>query len=145
MYVQWAGTLPLFDLSTRLRSIYPGLAKGYGRSDGFELWDLTQYTIDELLQQGGKSGLFQAFIKQGKRGEFIEALQKVTPEYIQGLPRSHIHSSAMYIYHNSKSEQEAECLRLLSELIQEKNSKGERDVICRQYTLQGCRRRLSQR
>ncbi|MEO1219569.1 MAG: Rpn family recombination-promoting nuclease/putative transposase [Bacteroidota bacterium] len=101
----------------------PDLAKEYGRLDGFELWDLTQHTIDELLQQGGKSGLFQALLKQGKCGEFLEVLQKVTPAYIQQLPRSHVRNSAVYIYHKSKPEQGAECLRLLSELIREKTVK----------------------
>ncbi|MEO1300666.1 MAG: Rpn family recombination-promoting nuclease/putative transposase, partial [Bacteroidota bacterium] len=104
---------------------YPALAQEYGVLYRFELWDLTQSTIDELLEQGGKSGLFQALLKQAKCGEFIEVLQKVTPEYIQQLPRRHVHSSAMYIYHNSKPEQGEECLRLLSELIQEKTVKEE--------------------
>ena len=118
------GRVP-YPYSTRLCDCieYPELAREYGTLDGFELWDLTQSTIDELLQQGGKSGFFQALLKQGRRGEFIEVLQKVTPEYIQQLPRGHIHSSAMYIYHNSKPEQGEECLRLLSQLIQEKSVK----------------------
>ncbi|MEN0016387.1 MAG: Rpn family recombination-promoting nuclease/putative transposase [Bacteroidota bacterium] len=104
---------------------YPELAQEYGVLYRFELWDLTQSTIDELLEQGGKSGLFQALLKQAKCGEFIEVLQKVTPEYIQQLPRRHVQSSAMYIYHKSKPEQGEECLRLLSELIQEKTVKEE--------------------
>ncbi|MEO1219264.1 MAG: Rpn family recombination-promoting nuclease/putative transposase [Bacteroidota bacterium] len=105
-------------------AVSPELAKKCGLfNHRFELWDLTQYTIAELLEQGGKSGLFQALLKQGRRGEFIEVLQKVTPEYIQQLPRGHVHSSAIYIYHNSKPEQGEVCLRLLSELIQEKTVK----------------------
>ncbi|MEO1219075.1 MAG: Rpn family recombination-promoting nuclease/putative transposase [Bacteroidota bacterium] len=100
-------------------AVCPELAKECGLFNRFELWDLTQSTIDELLQRGGKSGLFQALSKQGASGEFIQVLQKVTPEYIQQLPRGHVHSSAIYIYHNSKPEQGEACLRLLSELIQE--------------------------
>ncbi|MEO1219712.1 MAG: hypothetical protein AAFV97_04475, partial [Bacteroidota bacterium] len=54
---------------------------------------------------------------------FLEVLQKVTPAYIQQLPRSHVRNSAVYIYHKSNPEQGAECLRLLSELICEKTVK----------------------
>ncbi|MEO1300917.1 MAG: Rpn family recombination-promoting nuclease/putative transposase [Bacteroidota bacterium] len=106
-------------------AVCPELAKECGLFNRFELWDFPQSTIDELLQRGGKSGLFQALSKQGASGEFIQVLQKVTPEYIQQLPRGHVHSSAMYIYHNSKPEQGEECLRLLSELIQQETVKEE--------------------
>ena len=104
---------------------HPELARKDGMLDQFELWDLSQSTIDELLEKGGKSGFLQALLKQGISGEFIEVLQKVTPEYIQQLPPGHVYSSAVYIYHNSKPEQGAECLRLLSELIREKIVKEE--------------------
>ncbi|MEO1219603.1 MAG: Rpn family recombination-promoting nuclease/putative transposase [Bacteroidota bacterium] len=104
---------------------YPELARKDGMLDQFELWDLSQSTIDELLQKGGRAGFFQALLKQGIAGEFIEVLQKVTPAYIQQLPPDHVYSSAVYIYHNSKLEQGKECLRLLSELIREKTVKEE--------------------
>ena len=79
---------------------------------------------DELLTHG-KAGFFQASYRQGKSGNFLEVLQKVTPAYMQQLSRSHVHSSARYMYHQSSPKQGQACLRLLSKLIQVESIKEE--------------------
>ncbi|MEN0016332.1 MAG: Rpn family recombination-promoting nuclease/putative transposase, partial [Bacteroidota bacterium] len=101
---------------------YSDIARQYKIFEEVTLWDLSKFSIDQLLQHG-RAGLFQTLCKQGKAGDFRPALQKLRAEHIQPLPLGHVYSSAKYIYHRSAPEYAQENLEIFSSFVEDAATK----------------------
>lgn len=97
---------------------YPDVARQYKIFEEMTLWDLSKFSIDQLLKHG-RAALFQTLYKQGKAGDFQPALQKLRVEHIQPLPLGHVYSSAKYIYNQSSPEKAQENLEVFASLVED--------------------------
>jgi predicted transposase/invertase (TIGR01784 family) len=92
------------------------IARKYQLCERFMLWDLNNFSSEELLNHGSAS-FFQTLYKASHTGDFSQLVQRFSPEFLSTLASSYLYSSARYISDQSDATKGEEALKLLADSI----------------------------
>ena len=98
------------------------MARRFKLFEHFVLWDLNNFSREELLKNG-VAALFETLYKQSHTRDFTELVQKFAPEFLSSLDWSYLSSSARYISDQSAETKGEKSLNLLLEAISNEDTR----------------------